>query len=202
VAVGTINRGLKVVRRILNLAATEWVDEYGLTWLATAPKIKLLADINKRQPYPLSWEEQDRLFKKLPGHLAQMAMFAVNTGCRDSEVCKLRWDWEVRVRELNTSVFIVPGQRVKNGEDRLIVLNWIAASVVDMQRGRHSTHVFSYRGKPLARMLSNGWRCALRHALATCGAKKLRNVVGALRSDKFLFSRGGILLSKGCDFLL
>jgi hypothetical protein len=39
VAIGTINHRLKVVRRILNLAATEWVDEYGLTWLATAPKI-------------------------------------------------------------------------------------------------------------------------------------------------------------------
>lgn len=38
VAVGTINHGLKVVRRILNFAAHEWMDEYGLTWLATAPK--------------------------------------------------------------------------------------------------------------------------------------------------------------------
>ncbi len=77
VAVGTINHGLKVVRRILNLAATEWVDEYGLTWLAMAPKIKLLPDTNKRPPYPLSWQEQDKLFKELPAHLAQMAMFAV-----------------------------------------------------------------------------------------------------------------------------
>ncbi len=42
-AAGTINRGLKV-RRILNLAATEWIDEHGLTWLQTAPKIRLLPD--------------------------------------------------------------------------------------------------------------------------------------------------------------
>lgn len=48
VAVGTINHGLKVVRRILNLAASEWVDDYGLTWLQAAPKIKLLPDTNKR----------------------------------------------------------------------------------------------------------------------------------------------------------
>ena len=160
VAVGTINHGLKVVRRIVNLAATEWVDEYGLTWLAIAPKIKLLGDTHKRQPYPLSWEEQDRLFKALSGHLAQMAMFAVNTGCRDSEVCNLKWSWEVKVRELDTSVFIVPEHYVKNADDRLIVLNQIASSVVDMQRERHPTHVFSYRGKPLVRMLSSGWRCA------------------------------------------
>jgi len=160
VAVGTINHGLKVVRRILNLAATEWVDEYGLTWLAVAAKIKLLPDTHKRQPYPLNWQEQDKLFKELPGHLAQMAMFAVNTGCRDSEICNLRWKWEVKVPEMDTSMFIVPGQYVKNGDDRLVVLNRIAASVVDAQRGRHPTHVFSYQGNPLARMLSTGWRCA------------------------------------------
>jgi hypothetical protein len=34
VAVGTINHDLKVVRRILNLAAGEWMDENGLTWAA------------------------------------------------------------------------------------------------------------------------------------------------------------------------
>ena len=93
VSVGTINHGLKVVRRILNLAATEWIDEYGMTWLAVAPRIRLLPDTAKRQPYPLSWEEQAKLFQELPDHLAKMALFAVNTGCRDGEVCGLRWDW-------------------------------------------------------------------------------------------------------------
>ena len=108
-AQGTINHGLQIVRRILNLAAAEWVDEQGLTWLATPAKIKLLPDRQRRQPYPLSWEEQARLFRELPPHLAEMALFAVNTGCRDGELCNLRWDWEVVVPELGTSVFIVPG---------------------------------------------------------------------------------------------
>ena len=36
-AKGTINHGLKVVRRILNLTSTEWVDEHGMTWLLSAP---------------------------------------------------------------------------------------------------------------------------------------------------------------------
>jgi hypothetical protein len=39
---GTINNGLQVVRRILNLAAGEWIDEQGLTWLAVPAKIKLI----------------------------------------------------------------------------------------------------------------------------------------------------------------
>ena len=157
VAVGTINHGLKVVRRILNLAAQEWVDENGLTWLSHAPKIKLLPDTNKRQPYPLSWDEQARLFKELPSHLGAMALFAVNTGCRDQEVCKLCWEWEVQVPELKTSVFIIPGRHVKNGDERLIVLNRIAKSVVDAQRGKHSSRVFTYQGKPTTRMLNKAW---------------------------------------------
>ncbi len=163
-AVGTINHGLKVVRRILNLAATEWIDEFGLTWLHAAPKIKLLPDTNKRQPHPLSWEEQDRLFQELPAHLAEMALFAVNTGCRDGEICNLRWEWEVAVPALDTSVFIVPGQYVKNGDDRLIVLNRIALSVVNERRGKHPTHVFSFQGKPTSRMLNGAWLRARKRA--------------------------------------
>ncbi|MEQ1669545.1 MAG: site-specific integrase [Hyphomicrobium sp.] len=145
---GTINHGLKLVRRILNLAASEWFDEHGMTWLMAAPKIKLLPDNNKRPPYPLSWAEQDQLFRELPNYLAQMALYAVNTGCRDSEICNLRWEWEVDVPQLGTSVFIIPGSRVKNGDERLVVLNRIARSVVESRRGFDPTHVFTYDGHP------------------------------------------------------
>ena len=86
----TINYALQTVRHILNLAATEWRDEYGLTWLVTAPKIKLLPQKDAREIYPLTWDEQDRLFKELPEHLLRMAQFKVNTGCREQEVCGLR----------------------------------------------------------------------------------------------------------------
>lgn len=157
-AVGTVNHGLKIVRRILNLAAGEWVDEQGLTWLHAAPKIKLLPDRAKRQPYPLAWTEQAALFKELPDYLAQMVLFAVNTGCRDQEVCQLRWEWEVKVPELGTSVFIIPGSEVKNGDERLVVLNRIAKSVVEGCRGINRDHVFVYRGKSIGRMITSGWK--------------------------------------------
>ncbi len=156
-AVGTINHGLKVVRHILNLAASEWVDEHGLTWLQAAPKIKLLPDTDKRPPYPLSWDEQARLFRELRPHLAEMALFAVNTGCRDGEVCRLLWEWEVPVPALETSVFIIPGRYVKNADDRLVVMNRVARSVVEARRGKHASHVFAYRDKPITRMLNSAW---------------------------------------------
>ena len=125
----TLNAALAVVRRILNLASSEWIDERGMTWLETAPKITLFPIHDARAPYPLSQEEQGLLFQELPDHLAMMALFKVNTGCREQEVCGLRWDFEVKVPELNTSVFIIPGERVKNGQERLVVLNRVAKSV-------------------------------------------------------------------------
>jgi len=181
----TINYGLQVTRHILNLAASEWMDEYGLTWLASAPKIKLLSENDARKPYPLDWEEQDRLFAALPCHLQEMALFAVNTGCRDSEVCKLRWDYEVSVPVTEIgSVFIIPGERVKNSEDRLVVLNRVARAVVERQRGKHSMYVFVYNNKPIHHMLNNGWRKARKqtglgvrvHDLKHTFGRRLRSV--------------------------
>ncbi|HRK19795.1 MAG TPA: tyrosine-type recombinase/integrase [Hyphomicrobiaceae bacterium] len=178
-AVGTINHGLQLVRRILNVASAEWIDEQGLTWLHAPPKIKLMANGSKRSPYPLSWEEQTRLFQELPDHLASMALFAVNTGCRDAEVCGLRCEWEVKVEELGTSVFIVPGSTVKNGDERLVVLNRIAASVVDAQRGKHPTHVFTYNGVPVLRILNSAWkRARVKVGLPTVRVHDLKHTFG------------------------
>jgi integrase len=161
VSTRTINHGLMIVRRILNLAASEWMDEFGLTWLNSAPKIKLLPEPDLRKPYPLSWDEQHKLFQQLPEHLKNMALFAVNTGCRDREICELRWDWEIQIPELShIIVFIVPEELVKNGEERLIVCNETVRKVIEGERGKHPTHVFSFKGRPLSRMLSTGWRQA------------------------------------------
>jgi integrase len=152
----TINHGLQLVRHILNLAANEWLDEFGLSWLASAPKIRLLSETDQREPYPLSFAEQDKLFDQLPLHLREMALFAVNTGCRDQEICHLRWEWEVSLPNRG-SVFIIPRQRVKNREDRLVVLNQVAQSVIETARGKHPDYVFTYKGKPITRMLNTAW---------------------------------------------
>jgi Phage integrase family len=58
---------------------------------------------------------------------------------------------------LGISVFIVPGSRVKNGSERLVVLNRTAQSVVASRRGSHARHVFAYDGKPVRRMLNTAW---------------------------------------------
>jgi site-specific recombinase XerD len=162
----TINHGLKIIRRILNLAAGEWIDENGLTWLLSAPKIKLLPEYDNREPEPLSWAQEASLMQCLPRHLQMMTLYAMNTGSREKEVCWLRWEWEIKIPELDTSIFILPhhitvnGKRIrliKNGKDRLVVLNDIAKKAIDdgsSSRTRtcdpvinsHLLYQLSYRG--------------------------------------------------------
>ncbi len=186
VKTSTINQSLAVVRHILNLA-TEWKDERGITWLEHAAKIRLLPVGDQRQPYPLSREEQDLFFPELPDYYQRMALFKVNTGTREEEVCVLEWEDEVEVPELGTSVFIIPGDRVKNKQDRLIVLNSVARAVIDSVRGQHPTRVFVRIPKPLkakpgrpaiprepvflTRMNSTAWRNARRRAAKKWEAK-------------------------------
>lgn len=161
----SINNALSEVRRILNLASRKWRDEHGLTWLGTPPLISMLNTHDSRKPYPLSWEEQSGLFQELPAHLAKMALFKVNTGTREQEVCHLRWDWEIEVPELGTSVFLIPGDfggrtensGVKNGEDRLVVLNDVARSVIESCRGKHPERVFTYKGEPVGSINNSAW---------------------------------------------
>jgi integrase len=166
----TLNMALAVVRRVLNLAASEWMNGQGKSWLDAAPKIKLFPVKDARSPYPLTREEQAHLFQELPDHLARMALFKVNTGLREQEVCGLKWDYEVKVPELNTSVFVIPGERVKNGEERLVVLNKIAKSVVESVRGLHPVYVFvrtqSEKGetRPLTKIYNTAWKSARERA--------------------------------------
>ena len=161
----TINHALQLIRHILNLASSDWFDEYGLTWLKQAPKIKLLPELHRRQPYPLSWAEQERLFEELPQHLKKMALFAVNSEYRDQEICQLRWEWEVKVEAMpELIIFIVPKELVKNKQDRLIICNQIAHAVVEEQRGKDPTYVFGYQGRALHHMLNHGWRNARQRA--------------------------------------
>lgn len=94
-----------------------------------------------------------------------IVLFKVNTGYREAAVCGLRWEWEVSVPELGTSVFIVPAEHVKNRQERLIVLNRAALSVINEVRGEHPTFVFTHRGEPLAKMNNSAW-------------KRVRQVVG------------------------
>ncbi|MGD8591741.1 MAG: tyrosine-type recombinase/integrase [Gammaproteobacteria bacterium] len=162
----SINNAIGIVSAILNKAARVWRTEDGSPWLKTAPARLSRLSIKGKQakPYPLSWEEQDRLFRLLPRHLADSALYGINTGCRDQEICKLRWDWEVYVPELSTSVFILPEAITKTSTERVVVLNAVARSVIESRRGIHREFVFTYKGNPVARLNNSAWKRAWKKA--------------------------------------
>lgn len=165
----TINIAIERVIRVLQLACRKWRDEERRPWLDSVPLLTKLEEKKaSRKPYPMSWEEQSILFGELPDHLQRMALFKVNTGCREQEVCKLRWDWEIFVPELDTSVFLIPAEfggrhensGVKNRDERLVVLNGVAKSIIDKQRGISREWVFPYSGTAMHRMNDSAWKKA------------------------------------------
>ncbi len=58
----------------------------------------------------------------------------------------------------------------KNGEALGVPLNDVALAVLTRQRGRHATHVFTFRGRPLRNANNRGWRAALK----ACGIEDFR----------------------------
>ena len=177
----TVNLSLGVVRRVLNLAAKRWRDEHGRPWLASAPSITLLPLTgHQRPPRPISWTEQRKLLPLLPDHLAKMALLVLNTGARDDVVCSLQWAWEIPVPELGVSVFEVPAVHVKGRRQaRVLVCNGVAQSVIEAQRGKHATHVFTWRGKPISRMSNTAWdRARAAAGLGDLHVHDLRHTVG------------------------
>ena len=141
----TVNRTLEVARTIMNRAARLWRTD-GKPWLATAPLIEMLDEkATRRQPYPITWQQQANLLPRLPVHLQRMVLFALSTGARDANVCRLRWDWERQLPELGRSVFVIPPAEFKTNRTHVLILNDAAWSVVQECRGMHPDFVFTYR---------------------------------------------------------
>jgi integrase len=184
----TINIVLQRVARVLNLAATKWKEPHtSKFWLDKAPKLTMLGqdsaedngEDHETRAYPLSWDEQRILFSCLAPRIRVMSLFDVNTGLREQEVCKLKWEWELKIPELQTSVFVIPhdfgGRKkksgvksgVKNKKVRLVVLNQIAKSIIDEQCGKHPVYVFGANefGEPLSRMYNTTWKLGRERAV-------------------------------------
>jgi integrase len=156
----TINRSLEVVRTILNRAARAYRDDDGRPWLDAVPPVITMLPETPRLPYPITWEEQDRLFPKLSARLGRMALFAVNTGLRESNVCGLEWAWEVPVPEVGRSVFVIPPEAFKSKRAHVVILNDAAWSMVRAQRGVDPIWVFPCRGQRMGTMNNTAWQRA------------------------------------------
>jgi len=108
----------------------------------------------------LTYDEFARLHAVLPQHLADMALFTVATGLRQANVAKLEW---IEVDMEHRHAWI-PAHKYKNGSPHAVPLNEIALAVLQKQIGKHPTHAFTFRGKPVANVSTKAWWAALERA--------------------------------------
>jgi len=151
----TTNRYLAALRGCMRLAILkhQWLDRGKL------PEFFLEQEPRGRTRW-LRPDEVTRLLAELPDHWKDIAGFALATGQRLSNVLGLRWDQVDLVRR----VIVYEGEVMKNGEDHGIGLSETAATLIQKQVGRHPTHVFSYRGKPLKAGGYATWQKAVKAA--------------------------------------
>jgi len=149
----TVNRTLEVVRAILRKCVNEW------EWLDKAPQVRMLKEPTRRIRF-LTHEEARRLLAELPGHLADMAAFSLATGLRRANVTGLQWTQVDLVRRL---AWIHPDQ-AKARKAIAVPLNAEAVVMIRKQTGRHPTHVFSFKGKPIEQVSTKAWYQALERA--------------------------------------
>lgn len=150
----TMNRRLAFLRSVLYTAHKEWM------WLEQCPKIKLLSGEAERYRF-LQPEEVIRLVEALPEPYGDMALFAVSTGLRQSNVTGLRWEWVNMQRK--SARF--PNQVMKNGQPFTCALNETAVMVLRRYLGRHDERVFVKPDEvPVSSIPSKVWKVALRKA--------------------------------------
>ena len=149
----TVNRTLELVRAILRRCVNEW------EWLERAPYVRMLNEPKRRIRF-LTRDEAQRLLVVLPEHLGDMAAFSLATGLRAANVTGLQWSQVDLVRRL---AWIHPDQ-AKARKAIAVPLNAEAVALIRTQLGRHQTHVFSFRGKPIRQLSTKAWYAALERA--------------------------------------
>ena len=151
VANSTVNRTMEVVRAVMRRASYDW------DWIAKAPRVVRMLPEPKRRIRWLTREEADRLIGTLLGHLAAMARFSLETGLRRSNVTGLLWS---QVDLTRRSAWIHADQ-AKGRKAIAVPLSAAAVIVIREQLGKHSTHVFSFKGKPVRQVNTKAWRQTL-----------------------------------------
>ncbi|MFN7476101.1 MAG: tyrosine-type recombinase/integrase [Burkholderiales bacterium] len=150
---GTCNRYLALVRSILRRSRDEW------EWIDKVPKVRLFKESNSRER-SLTLAQAEQLLAELPKHQSEVVLFALATGLRQSNVLQLEW---VRV-SLDQRHAWIPGWQSKNGRPISVPLNDTAIAILERQKGKHASRVFTYRGKPLENANTRAWQAAKRRA--------------------------------------
>jgi integrase len=149
----TANRYLALVRAILRKAAFEW------EWIDRVPKVKLYREARRRVRW-ITPEQAQKLLGELPAHQADIVLFALSTGLRQSNVLKLEWSQV----DLERRVAWIHADQAKARRPIHVSLNSTALEVLVRQLGKHPERVFTFNAKPVAWANTRAWREALKRA--------------------------------------
>ena len=149
----TANRYLALVRAILRKACFEW------EWIDKAPKVKLYKEAKRRVRW-ITPEQANCLLSELPAHQRDIALFALATGLRQSNVVSLTWSQV----DLQRKTAWIPGDKAKGKEDIHVSLSQVSLDLLQRQLGKHKEFVFTYAGKPVGQVNTKAWRSALKRA--------------------------------------
>lgn len=149
-----------LIRAIFRKAMREW------EWLEHIPAFKTYSRGDKVRVRHLTHDQAKALLERLPAHQAEVVRFALATGLRQGNILDLTWDRVDMTRRIAT----IGHGDTKNGEALGVPLNDVALAVLARQRGRHATHVFTFRGRPLRNANNRTWRAALK----ACGIEDFR----------------------------
>ena len=149
----TANRYLALIRAILRKACNEW------EWIDKVPQVKLYKEAKRRVRW-LTPEQANCLLSELPVHQRDIALFALATGLRQSNVVKLTWDQV----DLDRKTAWIPGDKAKGKEDIHVSLSQLSIDLLHRQLGKHAERVFTYAGRPVAKVNTKAWQKALKRA--------------------------------------
>jgi integrase len=147
----TANRYMALIRAVLRRACDVW------EWTDRAPKVPMYVIRNKRIRW-ITREEAATLIALLPKHQAAMARFALATGLRQRNVCRLKWEDVDLVRKC---AWVHPDQS-KTRKAIAVPLNADAVEVLRGQVGTNAEFVFAYEGAPVWQVNTKSWRRAVK----------------------------------------
>jgi integrase len=149
-----------LIRAIFRKAMREW------EWLDQIPAFKTYAKGGKVRVRYLTQAQAQALLEALPEHQREVVTFALATGLRQGNILGLTWA-EV---DLDRRLVTIGHGDTKNGEALGVPLNEVAVAVLERQKGKHRSHVFTYKGERLRSANTRTWRAALE----ACGIEDFR----------------------------
>lgn len=133
----TKNRYLSTIRRLLSLAA-EW------GWIVKAPKLSKFEEPDVR----VRWEPHSVIVSLIESlamdWLRDVALFAVCTGMRATEILSLQWS-QIDIKQRNAWV---THSAAKSKRARAVPLNSDALAVLQRRIGQHESLVFTRAARP------------------------------------------------------